>query len=475
MGMGLVKVKVLAIVLVLMLFGSLIGGLAAAQDEVVLRVTGPDWAPNWALADISRDFTAHAEEVLGYPVRLEFDLFPWGVYYERLMTALVAGEPVYDIFIADSQWLGDLAINGFIYYLNPILEEDPELREIMDSMHPVLRSAYGSYPDGSKHYWGFPAVADTKLMHARYDLLSHPDERAAFREQYGWDLPLEYEDFLELDWTRFTDILEFFTREAGETLAGEVLESNFYGLAEQYGKEYDMLIMGLLPHIYGRGGDIWDRETRRVQNVLNSDLNVESFEFYISLLEYCPPGAINYTLYEINDAMAAGIVAFAINWGVIAEALYDPELSVVHDKLITVLPPGHIDVNGEFNRTSNIGGQPFVIGSATQHIDEVVEFIKWWYRPENATRFAQAGGLGCVEEVVYSEEFLAMKPWHRAFADSLDHQLDFWKEPPFFEMLTVLQETFHKAVLGEITAREAMDHVAKVHTDILLRWGYLPE
>ncbi len=469
------KMKVLAYMMAFVLVIGVMGGLAAAQDEVVLTVSGPDWAPNWAIRDIAADFTPYAEEVLGYPVRLEFDFFPWGVYYERLMTALVAGEPVYDVFISDSQWLGDLAVNGYIYYLNPVLEEDPELQEIMDSMHPVLLSAYGSYPDGSRHYWGFPAVADTKGMHARYDLLSHPEEREAFYEQYGWELPVEYEDFVDLTWYDFVDVLEFFTRDAGETLAGEVLDSPFYGGAFQYSKGYDMLAMGFFPHVYGRGGDIWDRETKRVQNVLNSDLNVEAFEFYISLLDYQPPAAVNYDLDDVNEALAAGLVAFGINWIVISEMLYDPEQSVVADDLMTVLPPGHIDTDGEFNRTFNIGGQPWVIGSATEHIDEVIAFIKWWYLPENAIRFAELGGLGCVEEVVYSEEFIEMKPYHRAFADTLDWQLDFWKEPTFFEMLTVFQETMHEAVLGEREPREALDHVAKVHTDILVRWGYLAE
>ena len=262
------------------------------------------------------------------------------------------------------------------------------------------------------------------------------------------------------------DYAEFFTRSQGEMLAGEELADDFYGLSLAYSKTYDYGTMAWLQLLYNWGGGIWDWDTRRVDGILNSPAAVESLEYHIDLLKYQPAGAANYDLDAVNNAVAQGLVAMASNWIAIVPQLFDPSVSKVADKLMVVVPPGH-----DGKRVYNLGGQPFVVGSKTKHVKEVLAYIKWWFQDEQQLRFARGGGLPATTTLIGSDEFKALSPWTRAFSDAVPLQQDVWKHPEFFQLLTAQQEEFHKAVTGSQTAKEALDNAARRQETILEDWG----
>ena len=439
---------------------------ASAQDKVTLLMTGPDWGPVSLMTEISKDFTAYAQETLGYPVEIQVDPAPWGSYYERLAAALAAGTPTYDLFVSDSQWVGAFADAGHILQMNEHAAADPELQAIIDSIHPVLRGAYCAYPGGTENWWGFPQEADVQGFTVRADLFGHEGERAAFESKYGHALPLTADDWNSVEWTQVRDYAEFFTRSQGEMLAGEELADDFYGLSLAYSKTYDYGTMAWLQLLYNWGGGIWDWDTRRVDGILNSPAAVESLEYHIDLLKYQPAGAANYDLDAVNNAVAQGLVAMASNWIAIVPQLFDPSVSKVADKLMVVVPPGH-----DGKRVYNLGGQPFVVGSKTKHVKEVLAYIKWWFQDEQQLRFARGGGLPATTTLIGSDEFKALSPWTRAFSDAVPLQQDVWKHPEFFQLLTAQQEEFHKAVTGSQTPKEALDNAARRQETILEDWG----
>ena len=57
---------------------------------------------------------------------------------------------------------------------------------------------------------------DLKMLHYRHDLLTDPEEMAAFKEKYGYDLSTPK------TWQQYLDIARFFTRP----------EQNLYGSGE---------------------------------------------------------------------------------------------------------------------------------------------------------------------------------------------------------------------------------------------------
>ncbi|GIX06803.1 MAG: ABC transporter substrate-binding protein [Candidatus Poribacteria bacterium] len=448
------------------LIGVLLAGAAWGQQKVTLRMTGPDWLPVSLMTEISKDFPAYARQKLGYEVEIVVDPVPWGSYYERLAAALAAGTPFYDLFVSDSQWIGDFAESGHLLQVNEYLEKDPELRAILDSIHPVLRRAYCTYPGNSENYWGFPQEADIQGFLVRQDLFQHPQERENFKARYGYELPQTYEDWKQVEWTQARDFAEFFTRKAGEQLAGETLQHDFYGLALAYSKSYDFLSMAWMQFLYNWGGDIWNWETHQVDGYINSPEAIASFQFYKDLLQFQPPGAVNFDLDGVNNAMAQGLVAMACNWIAISPSVIeDPSFSRVVGKVMVVFPPGQFG-----RRIYNLGGQPFVINAKTQHVEAALEYIKWWFQPEQQWRFARGGGLPSTTQILDSEEFKNLKPWTRAFAELVPYQRDVWKHPAFFELLTVMQEELHAAITGGKSVEEALNNVARRQEEILADW-----
>jgi multiple sugar transport system substrate-binding protein len=459
--------RALLLLVLTALGAAVVGCRPKPKEKVVLLMAGPDWLPTQLMRDISADFPAYAQQKLGYPVEIRFEGFPWGSYYERLTAALAAGTPVYDLFVSDSQWIGDFATDEHILRLNPLLDKDPELKAILNQVHPVLVNAYSTYPEGSQDYYGFPQEADVKGLYVRSDLFSHAGERAAFRRKYGYDLPQTYEEFGSVDWVNVRDFAEFFTRKKGQRLAGETLAADFFGFAMPYSKSYDFLTMGWLQTLYNWGGDIWDRSTGRVEGVLNSDTALASLRFYIGLMQFQPPGVSNYDLDNVNNAMAQGIVAMVVNWIAVGPPVFDESSSKVAGKVMVVVPPGHKGDDGVWRRVFNLGGQPFVVGAKTQHQKEVLEYIKWWFQDDQQWRFARGGGLPSVTSILQDEEFQTLRPWTRAFAEAVPLQQDVWKHPAFFELLTVQQEELHAAVTGTKSPKDALDTVARRQEEIL--------
>lgn len=443
------------------------------KKPVTLRMTGPEWGPTQLMAQISKDFSVVAKQKLGYPVELQFDFVPWGSYYERLAAALAAGSPTYDLFVSDSQWIGQFAEAGHIIKLNEPMEKDAQLKAILDKMLPSLKDAYSAYPEGSADYWGFPQEADVKGWMIRIDLFTHPDERAAFKKKYGYDLPQTYEEFDKADWVHVRDFAEFFTRKAGQTLAGQKLATDFYGLATPYSKSYDFLTMGWLMTFYNWGGQIWDPATHKVDGFLNSKAGVDSLTFYMDLLKFQPPGAKDYDFDGVNQAMSQGITAMAMNWIAVSPGIFDPASSKVADKVLMCVPPGHTGEDGQTRRMFNLGGQPFVVGSKTKHLKEVFEFIKWWFDDAQQARFADGGGLSVVQSIVESDSFKNSQPYARAFAEALPYQQDVWKNAAFFELLNTQQEELHAAVSGAQSPKDALDKTARKQEEILRKAGLL--
>ena len=74
------------------------------------------------------------------------DFIPWPSFYERVAASLTSGEQKYQMIVTDSQWLGSFVEGGYYKDLTEDMKNDPELAAIMKDLHPVLVSAYSTYP-----------------------------------------------------------------------------------------------------------------------------------------------------------------------------------------------------------------------------------------------------------------------------------------------------------------------------------------
>ncbi|MEM2113830.1 MAG: extracellular solute-binding protein [Candidatus Caldarchaeum sp.] len=443
--------------------------------EVSITFASPEWLPGRLTGLIAQDFPAWSKANIGKAVEVKMDLLPWDVIFERLSTTLIARSKEPTLLISDSQWLGQFYVGGHIRRLNDYISRDPELQQLLNRFDPALVYFYMTFPQGNyDNIVGFAHEGDTLLFVYRHDLFTHPTERENFKAQYGYDLPANYEDWYpgQLDWYQIRDIAEFFTRKAGDELAGKRLEEDFYGIAVHMSRAYDAIACPFGSILYCHGEYWWDPETGEVEGYINSERAVKALEFYASLVQYSPPNALELWFDEANAVMQAGRVAMIYNWAGFLPSLFDPAASKVYNLIRVVPPPGHRGDDGIFRRYSGIGGQPMCINAYSDRVEEALAFIKYWFEPQNQRKWAEGGGGVCIKDIIQTEWFRNLTPYNRAYADSIPFQVDFWNVPFFAEMLTAVQEEIHSALAGAVSPRTALDNLARRHKEIIQRENY---
>lgn len=465
------------------LLGLSAGGAYAA--DITITMAAPDWPPTRFMKE---EFDKSYKSPDGHTTKLDMDFIPWPSFYERVAASLTSGEQKYQMIVTDSQWLGSFVEGGYYMDLTELMKADPELTAIMKDLHPVLVSAYSTYPHKTRqqleeagewpaadtHYYGFPQFPDTYVTYYRKDLFCHEGEAKAFQEKYSRKLPCSYEDWQDVDWTDWKNIGEFFQRAKGAPLGDGTADDDFYGIAYQAGKGYDFSTMAVNAFIWQYGGGIWDETqapTGQAEGVVNSDIAVKAFDHYLSMLPLMPPVAKTgqMDIFVVQDLFMQGKVAAIIDWVGLGEPVLDPKTSTVSDKSAFGPAPGLRKEDGKIDRTGNIGGQPFVL--TTWNSDEVVKealnVVKWWLNPETQKKFVANGGQSGLRSVMADPEYDGLRPWNRAHKEMLDWQRDVWHIPEFFELLVQQQEEFDKAITGQISGKEALDAVAKFQQQTL--------
>lgn len=456
-------------------FASMVGASApAVAKEITIQMAAPDWGPTRFMQEYA-DKTYKSPS--GNNVKLAIDFIPWGSFYERVAASMASGEKKYQLVVSDSQWIGNFIEGGQFMKLNKYIDKDAELQSILKDVHPALTEAYGTYPYKSKNIYGFPQMPDTKVTFYRKDLFCDAGEKAAFKAKFNKTLPCTYEDWESVDWDTWGNIGEFFKRKAGEKLGSGTAAENFYGTAYQAGKAYDFSSGQALAFVWQAGGSIWDESNQpnaQAEGVVNSAKAVAGIQKYVDLLKYSPPVAKTgqMGIFAINDLYMQGKIAAIVNWNAVSASSLDPKSSKVSDKTAVAAPPGTMQ-NGELVRWDVMGGQPFVL--TTWNSDEVVKeslnVVKWWLSKDVQLNFAKSGGSSALQSVMSMPEYDGIKPWNRAHKNQLKWQKDFWHVPEFFELLTQQQEEFDKAITGQVSAKEAMDAIAKFQQALLTESG----
>jgi multiple sugar transport system substrate-binding protein len=453
------------------------GATYALAEEVTLTMAVPDWPPTRIM---KKFFDEQYKPESGNTVKLDVDFIPWPDFYTRVNASLTSGEQKYNFIVSDSQWLGAFIEGGYYRKVNDLLDADPEFKAVLESMHPAILNAYSTYPNSTPNYYGFPQFPDVLVTYARADVICNEEEQANFKAKYNEKLPCTGEELDNMDWDTFERVGEFFQRKKGDKLAGQVLEDDFYGIAYQAGKGYDFSTSSVHSFIWQHGGSIWD-ETKapegHAEGVVNSEKSVEGMDHFLRLLKWMPPVVKTGTMdiFVTDQLFREGKVAMNVNWIGLGEASLDPNTSKVADKLVFGLAPGVRGADGKIDRTSQIGGQPFVLTTWTTdaQIKEAVGFVKWWLSPEIQHQFAAGGGQSAITAVYSDPKYVDYRPWNRAWANSLDWQKDMWHVPQFFELLTQQQDQIDLAVTGKQDAKTTMDNIAKFQEDVLTNAGLI--
>lgn len=408
------------------------------------------WA-QWDPADYLQQIGNMYEEATGIKVNVVQE--PWGTFGDRFFTEMAAGGDAWDMVVGDSQWLGQATSAG--HYLD--MTEFMNSTGLKDSVTPATLTYYGEYPTGSGTYWAYPTEGDADGWAYRKDLFENPDEQAAFKAKYGYDLAVP------TTWAQLKDIAEFFTRP----------DAGIYGVAIYTQKDYDAITMGFENVMFSFGAD-WKDANNNVMGVINSPEAIAAAQFYKDLYACCQaPGLSNAFFAETNDAFISGQAAMAMNYFAFLPALINESTN-----------PNFYDKAGFFanpagpsgQRFAALGGQGMSVISyiSPERQQAALDFIKWFGQEETQMKWAEVGGYTCNTKVLQSDVFLKATPYNPAFAETMTFVKDFWNIPVYGSLLEVSQRELSKFVIDSVgTAEEAMNNIATAHDEILKKEGVI--
>lgn len=237
---------------------------------------------------------------------------------------------------------------------------------------------------------------------------------------------------------KYEQICEFFTRP----------DENLYGTTIQFSKIYDFLTGSLYPYFWSAGEEVWDPVTGKVSGVLNTDKNAEMLALSKSMIKYCPPGALDVDIGGITDNFNSGKVVTAWQWAAMGASMTPSGTDTWG-----VILPGYRMEDGTVNRTSSLGGQPWVINAfnTEEQMTVVLDFLNWWYTDEIQLEFARRGGSPLGKNVLNSEGFEELQPWFSAYKYMMldGNSKDFWHHPAYAELLAIQQEAWSAYMAGE--------------------------
>ncbi|NQV82129.1 MAG: extracellular solute-binding protein [Alphaproteobacteria bacterium] len=450
------------------LCGAVLAGLAGTAwaeghlDGVELKMLAIGDTSVTRLAPIVSEF----EELTGASVQI--DMFPYPGLIDKIIIEASSDSPSYQLMWVDSPWVGVLGESDALLDLTELVKRDAE--EIhLDDIIPIQLQ---------ENTWqgrllAFPASGMIWHQNYRKDLYENAEETAAFEAEYGYPLaPAQ-------TWDQYIDIARFFTRSAGETLAGNVLEKDFYGNAQAYSRVAGAITHDFFPIMRSFGGQYWDPETGLC--AMDGTEALAAAEVMKDLIPYNPPDYLGL-MWDIRTGyMERGETAESSYWSVRTVRLTNPNEAL----LPTIGEAGYAQSpTGDGNpQPTMTGALSFGINSKASDIEKQAawEFIKWGTSRDMMRRFAEEGsGVSQFYMSILSDpELQARYPYYQVLLDAQENAQRRIFHPFYADVEEVFGVELNKYMAGETdSAQEALTNACtKINTrlsvfplDLRLRW-----
>ena len=261
-----------------------------------------------------------------------------------------------------------------------------------------------------------PHAVNAGFLAYRKDFFEHPDEQAAFRAQYGRDLapPTTY--------TELYEVATFFTRDAGETVAGEVLERPLFGFADSIRHPESAARFFLALGVYSFGMDGF---TPAFEPDIDDPLLIEGTEFLVQLVrDTFPPAAANWEFTDHLEFFRDGRLAMALFYNSAVDVVEDPTAISAGQTGYAVMPAYEGNLKGYPQGLHILGGGGVMIFD-TPLADEAFQFLQWLFEENEAEWIRRTETFARVnhfsDPVVLSERdyYADLLP---AFLAALDYQ-----------------------------------------------------
>ena len=389
-------------------------------------------------------------------IKVEYELLNHFEVINKGQADMLSGRGFYDAVMNHSFQHGLLLDADVLRPLDDLLADkeltnpDLDLDDLIDPSFSTLSSFNGQT-------YGFLNWNYNVVYWARKDLLEHPDERAAFKAKYGYELkPAK-------TMQQVRDIAEFFTREAGEKLAGETLESDFYGIVMEGlngGTTYETV---WYIYIRNAGGELFNDKG---EPTIDTPKVIEGIKMWADLWQFAPPGQAEYSLIDVPTVMGNGIAAQAVAWSDFVLGIDKPGASDYAGQFTYAATPRNADNGGRYYSA----GEPSAINISvhSDNPEATYLFLQWAIDKKTQARYLDLGKGGVpIRESSWSHPALTgsrLADLYEAMRGSLKGVHAAPKAPNFLEIADVLNRVFQQVGIGELTPAEG---AAKAQEEVL--------
>jgi multiple sugar transport system substrate-binding protein len=362
---------------------------------------------------------------------------------------MLSGRGAYDGVMVHSPQLGLLLQADVVRPIDDLLANKTITNPDLD-LNDVIQPAWDSVAKFKGKTYGLLDWNYNVVYWARADVLDHPDEKAAFKKRYGYDLaPAK-------TLQQMRDIAEFFTRKKGERLAGQPLESDFYGVVLEGIKGGTTFWTLWNVFIKNSGGDIFDAEGRPT---IDRAENVAGLKLWAEMWKFAPPGQAEYSLIDVPTVMGNGIAAQTLAWSDFVLGIDQPGKSKYAGKFVYAGSP--VNAKSPNARSAETEPSMIVVSKHSKKAEATYLFLQWLVDKKTQKRFFETSkGAGVpIRESTWSATELKQSRFsalYGAMRETLKYGRAKPKAPKIFEVMDVMSGIVQEVALGRKSAEQGL-------------------
>lgn len=301
-----------------------------------------------------------------------------------------------------------------------------------------------------------PRHSDVSNLFYQKSLYENEDNKAAFKEKYGYDLAVPE------TWAQASDQAKFFSNPPDR------YGTHFAGKDEGLtGRFYEMLV--------AEGGQLFDENWNPT---FNSEAGVRALNWFVDLYQAdaVPAGTTNYVWDDLGLGFAAGAVAWDLDWAGWAAYFNGDDSKIGGDVGVALAPKGS---GGK--RTGWSGSHSFSVTSNCDNKEAAASFIAF-LTSHDAQMIEARSGLLPTRTQVWDDVIAEFKGEGNDFMVEV---FDIWGEsmaehaftPPLIaewgEVSNILWPALQSAILGDESTEDALNEAADEVREVMEDAGYL--
>ena len=377
------------------------------------------------------------EEATG--IQVVWETLPYENSRERQVLDFTTMSAEFDVALIDVVWIGEFAEAGWIVPLAQFYEDealaDPNLN--LDDFFPLLLDSFGTW---NEEIFGLPFDNYSGLLFYNRCML----------EDAGFDGPPQ----------TWTELLEDYA----PALTGD----GRFAFALQSRRGETQSADSFMRVLWPFGGSLIDPDS--FEPNLLSEASQAGLNFRQDLMNYMPPGIVDFDHNEAVQALAQGNVAMITEWSSFYATLNDPNQSVITDCLAVAAEPA-----GPAGRKPALGGFSLGINAFSSDAQQAAAwlFIQWITSQEMARDYVLAGGVSG-RMGVYEDPDIAEIAFVPPLVESWQDGVPFFRPrfPEWPEISEIIADFGTRMMLEQVSVEEGARILNEQVGTILERAGY---